>query len=163
MPVSGLGRGSRWWAGLSSAWLEPEGQVVLPDWLTQADHTYNGYILWSLRRRLSSLSTTLPSGAWPCSLCAVSPWEMYSLCPVTLDWRLLKAYFVDGNWINKLYQDQLLFFSLLPTWFWPIFINVLLKSRQYLGRLKMPLKTKWLILVKTQCPKLDFFILCFDS
>ena len=29
--------------------------------------------------------------------CAVSPWAMYSLRPVTLDWSLLTAYFVDGK------------------------------------------------------------------
>lgn len=79
----------------SWAWLEPEGQVVIPDWLAGADHTSGGcYIPWSPGHRLSSLSTTLPSG--DTVLCHLDN-TMYSLRPVTLDWSLLTAYFVDGK------------------------------------------------------------------
>ena len=75
--------------------MEPEGQVVIPDWLAGADHTSGGcYIPWSPGHRLSSLSTTLPSG--DSVLCHLDN-TMYSLRPVTLDWSLLTAYFVDGK------------------------------------------------------------------
>lgn len=88
LPVSGLGRGAG--DGLGPTWLEPEGQVVIPDWLTGADHTHSGYIPWSPGHRLSSLSTILPSGARVlchlerCIPCVPSPWTGVSSQPTLL-------------------------------------------------------------------------------
>lgn len=97
MPHVCLGRV---WAGeLVMDWAPPDWSLKVKLWsligwpgLT-SEHTSGGYIPWSPGHRLSSLSTTLPSG----DPCAVSPWPMYSLRPVTLDWSLLTAYFVDGK------------------------------------------------------------------